>query len=256
LLAALRVAARLIAVLAVSAVVAGLGRHVLRWVQAHPYFALREIDVQGRRALDANTLLTWAGLTPGMSSWAVQPAAAERRLLDHPRLRAATVERILPDRVTIRVEERQAVAILLAAEPTLVALDGTAFPALEGESLDGLPYLSGVAAGHPATDAERLRAAARLVVRWSEHAEWPNVSEVRADGDDLVVFAAGTPMSVRFPAEARPEDFARLSAVLDLWRGREAQVAAIDLSLPGEAVLRLRGGKGKRIRASIGRTNI
>ena len=255
MLAALRVTGRLLAAGAVCAAGLGAARHVGGWAEAHPYFALREIDVHGGRTLDANTLLAWAGLTPGMSVWAVDARAAEQQLLSRPRIRAAAVERVLPDRVTMQVEERQPVAILLAAEPTLVARDGTMFPALDGESLEGLPYVSGIAAGHSATGRERLRAAANLLARWREHAEWPNVSEVRWDGDELVVFAAGTPLSVRFPAEARSEDFARLSAVLELWRGREAQVAAIDLSLPGEAVLRLRG-KHKRSRTMTGRTNI
>jgi hypothetical protein len=90
-----------------------------------------------------------------------------------------------------------------------------------------------------------LRAAARLALRWREHAQWPAISEIRSEGDDLVVFVAGTPLSVRFTAEARADDFARLSAVLELWRGREAQVAAIDLSVPGEAVLKLRRKKSR-----------
>jgi len=255
LLAALRVAGRLIAAGALCAVAIGAARHVGGWAQAHPYFALREIDVHGGRTLDANTLLAWAGLTPGMSVWAVDVRAAEQQLLAHPRIRVAALGRVLPDRVTMKVEERQAVAILLAGEPTLVALDGTMFPAFDGESLEGLPYVSGIPAGHSATGRERLRAAATLLTRWREHAQWPCVSEVRSDGDELVVFVAGTPLSVRFPAEPRAEDFARLSAVLELWRGREAQVAAIDLSLPGEAVLRLRG-KHKRSRTMTGRTNI
>jgi hypothetical protein len=47
-------------------------------------------------------------------------------------------------------------------------------------------------------------------------------------------------MVVRFSAEARAEDFSRLSTVFDLWRGREALVAAIDVSMPGQAVTKLR----------------
>jgi hypothetical protein len=134
------------------------------------------------------------------------------------------------------------VAILLAGEPILLAGDGEMFPAVDGESLDGLPYVTGVVGRDPLppADAERLRAAARVVLNWREHAQWPAISEIRSEGDDLVVFAAGTPLSVRFATEARPDDFARLSAVLELWRGREAQVAAIDVSVPGEAVLKLR----------------
>ncbi|HUE40178.1 MAG TPA: FtsQ-type POTRA domain-containing protein [Candidatus Binatia bacterium] len=237
-----RVCARVSVVLLAMAASATAVTHASGWAKAHPYFALREIDVEGRGALDANTLLAWAGLSPGMSAWSVDEREAERRLLAHPRVREAMVERTLPGRVRVHVAERQPVAIVLAAEPTLLASDGTVFPAVDGESLDGLPYVSGIGVRSPISpaDAERLRAAARLVLRWREHEQWPALSEVRCEGDGLVVFAAGMPLSVRFGAEARADDLARLSTVLELWRGREAQVAAIDLTLPGEAVLKVR----------------
>jgi hypothetical protein len=97
-----------------------------------------------------------------------------------------------------------------------------------------------------ATVAKRLRIAAGLVELWRQHAPWAAISEVRPDGDDLVTFLAGMPLAVRFSAQACADDFARLSAVLGLWRGREAQLAAIDLSLPGEAVLKLRRASARR----------
>jgi len=60
------------------------------------------------------------------------------------------------------------------------------------------------------------------------------------------VFVVGTPLAVRFSSQAGADDFARLTAVLGLWRGREAQLASIDLSLPGEAVLKLRRAGARR----------
>ncbi len=122
------------------------------------------------------------------------------------------------------------------------------FPAVEGERLDGLPYITGLA-GKPPTSAavaQRLRVAASLVELWRQHAPWAAISEIRPDGDDLVAFVAGMPLAVRFSSQASADDFARLSAVLGLWRGREAQLAAIDLSLPGEAVLKLRRASARR----------
>jgi hypothetical protein len=64
------------------------------------------------------------------------------------------------------------------------------------------------------------------------------------------VFVVGTPLAVRFPSQPDADDFARLSSVLGLWRGREAQLASIDLSLPGEAVLKLRRGRASVRRGS------
>jgi len=252
-LAGLAMATRWIAALAgIAAAVAGVV-WVFDRVESHPYFALREIDVEARGALDAKTLLTWAGIVPGASVWSVHEADAERRLLAHPRVRQAHVECTLPGQVRIRVEERRPVAVVLADRPLLLASDGVAFPATEGEALADLPYVTGLAGNAPTSPAvaRRLRDAARLVELWRERGPW-TASEIHPDGDELVVFVVGTPLAVRFSSQPDGDDFARLSAVLGLWRGREAQLASIDLSLPGEAVLKLRRASGRR----AGRTAI
>jgi cell division septal protein FtsQ len=240
-IAVLRGTARgLLALVALGAAVVAAER-ALAWAKAHPYFALREIDVAAGGRVDPKTLVAWAGIAPGMSIWSVDAAEAEGRLLAHPRIREASLERTLPNQVRVHVEERRPVAILLANRPLLVAGDGAVFPALDGEAVDGLPYVTGVSAMERASSGggKRLHDAARLLALWQAHAEWPVISEIRLDGEEFVVFAAGTPLAVRFATEAKAEDFARLSAVLELWRGRESQVAAIDLSLPGQAVLKL-----------------
>jgi cell division septal protein FtsQ len=243
--AVLRAAVRcLLALVAAGAASVGAER-ALAWAKAHPYFTLREIDVEAHGRVDPKTLVAWAGLIPGMSIWSVHRADAERRLLAHPRISAASLERTLPNQVRLRVEERRPVAILLAGSPLLVSGDGAVFPALDGEATGGLPYVTGVAptGGAYSDGGKRLSAVARLVALWQAHADWPAISEIRPDGEDLVVFATGSPLAVRFASEAQAEDFARLSSVLALWHGREGQVAAIDLSLPGQAVLKLRKGK-------------
>lgn len=246
---------RTLRALAVAAALAGATLavwHTVGWAKTHPYFAVREIDVEAHGRLDAKTLVAWAELAPGMSVWDVRVRDAEARLLAHPRIREASVERRLPGQVAIRVEEREPVAILFGAKPLWVAADGEVFPPCEAEAIDGFPYVTGVG-GAPRSGqvAERLRRAARLVVLWRAHSQWPSISEVRPAADELTVFLASTPLAVRFPVEVGAEDFARLGTVLEIWRGREAQLAAIDLSLPGEAVLRLRGAKRGALRPPL-----
>ena len=245
LLLALRHGARLLfAVFVVAAVGFAVARGA-EWVRAHPYFAVREIDVESRGRVDAHTIVAWAGLAPGMSMWSASERAAEDRLVSHPRIREATVETRLPGQIKVHVEERTPVAILFANERLLVASDGVAFPPLPGEAVGDLPYISGLAGEDPAsvTVAARLREAARLAVAWRERGRFPMISEIRPKDDELLVFVSGTPLAIRFAPSARGEDLARLDAVLELWRGREIQVAAIDLTAPGEAVLTMRNRK-------------
>ncbi len=245
LLAALRRGMRFVFAAAVIAVL-GLGAaRMADWVRAHPYFAVREIDVESRGRIDAHTIVAWAGLAPGMSVWDASERAAEARLLSHPRIREATVERRFPGEIKLHVEERSPVAILFANERLLVASDGVAFPPLPGEAVGDLPYISGLAGEDPASApvAARLREAARLAVAWRERGQFPTISEIRPKDDELLVFVSGTPLAIRFARDAKSDDLARLDAVLELWRGREIQVAAIDLTAPGEAVLTMRNRK-------------
>ena len=59
----------------------------------------------------------------------------------------------------------------------------------------------------------------------------------------LLDAAASCPVGAIGIRDAKTNDLARLDAVLELWRGREIQVAAIDLTAPGEAVLTMRNRK-------------
>jgi len=245
LLLALRHGARLAFAVGMVAAIGFGATRVAEWVRGHPYFAVREIDVESRGRVDAHTIVAWAGLAPGMSVWNASEQAAEVRLLAHPRIREATVERRFPGQVKVHVEERTPVAILFANERLLVARDGVAFPPLPREALGDLPYISGLAGEDPASApvAARLREAARLAVAWKERGRFPTISEIRPKDDELLVFVSGTPLAIRFARDAKTDDLARLDAVLELWRGREIQVAAIDLTAPGEAVLTMRNRK-------------
>lgn len=217
-----------------------------RWASVHPYFAVRTVSVTG--AADASEVVAWSGIRTGMSVWAVDGGAAEVRLVAHPRIRAAAVRRALPDRVEIAVEERSAVAVLLLDHPMFVDGEGVVFPPLPREPVGGLPYVTGFRAEdlveRPNRSRETLRQAARCLALWRSHAEWPAASEVRREeNDELVVFPERTPMRIRFGSPVEETQFARLSAVLDRWRGREDRIASVDLSVPDQAVLTLRGGR-------------
>lgn len=241
---------RIAAAAGVAALFAGAGVALLRfedWAVEHPYFAVRRIAVDAHGKLPAGQVVEWAGLRPGMSIWKVDPAAVTAALRSHPRIRGAAVERLLPSEVRVWVEEREPVAVLLAREPAFVDRDGAIFPPLAGEALEGLPYVTGIRdqelRERPYRVREQLRAAAAAIHLWDAHPDWPAISELRPQGDDLLVLPVRTPLVVRLGGEAREDAFARLAAILDLWQGRESQLAAIDVSLPGQAIVRLRGSK-------------
>jgi cell division protein FtsQ len=250
----LRVGVRSVVFLVLVATVVTSGAVIGRWLSSHRYFAIAAIEVRGARVASPEAIARWAGIERGQNLWTVAPVLAEERLHAVPRLRSVHVERAFPDRVVIAVEEREPVALVLARSgPVLVDADASLFPPLPGESLEAYPYVTGLpttSEGMPAPwSVGRLKRALRLLELWRTRGGWPALSEIRPEeSGDVVAFPEENPMAIRFAPDVHPEQLARLATVLTLWRGREAQIAGVDLTMPGQAVLKLRGGlpKAKR----------
>lgn len=229
------------------------GITVAAWAVEHPYFGVRHVQVSGARALEARELLAWTGISPGESLWTVDEVDATARLLRHPRVRAASVATEFPNRILLAIEEREAIARLLGTsgrrEALLVDQDARLFSPFAGERPGDLPCISGIrsadlVARSPGV-ASRLERAVHVLRTWQRHPEWPPVSEIRAEENgEVVVLPEERPMVIRFGAEIAEDQFARLSAVFRLWKGRELEVAGVDVSVPGQAVLKLRSRAG------------
>jgi hypothetical protein len=102
-----------------------------------------------------------------------------------------------------------------------------------------LPILSG-AAVQVASAPELVRYAAALVR--SEVALSGLVSEMRVDGDGSVsLFFDRSHTELRIDLDDAPAQLRRATEVLGQWRGHEQLVAMIDMTTPGQAVMRLRG---------------
>jgi hypothetical protein len=102
-----------------------------------------------------------------------------------------------------------------------------------------LPILSG-AAVQTADASDLVRYAATLVR--SEVALSGLVSEMRLDGDGTVsLFFDRSQTELRMELDDAPAQLKRATEVLGQWRGHEQLIAMIDMTTPGQAVMRLRG---------------
>ena len=108
-------------------------------------FAARGIQVVGNRRLDERTVMRQAGVHPGINLLAVRLGACRARLMAHPWIAAATVRRRLPDRLEIRIDERQPLA--LAEMPDgrlLIDTAGKPFKRWAAGDPERLPIISGL----------------------------------------------------------------------------------------------------------------
>lgn len=216
----------------------------------HPYFAVTEIVVTPTKHVRAGTLLEAAGLRPGISVWRVDPEALAVRLEAQPWVRRASVRREFPRRLIVDLTERQPAAILFLDQLYYVDDTGVAFVRVgERDPLD-LPFVTGVEAAIVADERPFARHAIRQALRLLHAmgaAGLPfRVSEVHIDREQgVTVFPIEPRVSLTFGWSGFGAKLTRLQRVLDDFRGREAQLREIDLTMGMEAVVRLRQSGGR-----------
>ena len=214
-------------------------------IRRHPYFAVTEVVVNETRRVGKDEVRAAAGIVPGMSVWDVDPALAEARLRAHPWIRAASVRRELPRRVTIRVREERPVAIVVIERGKggefYVSAHGRIFARVSAGEARDLPYVTGLqAASLTDGDPPSVRALRRAValIRRSGKLEVSEVHVDRVRGLTLM------PVRPAIPLELGWHDFeaklARLPRVLALWAGREPDIATVSLLFDDEVIVRTR----------------
>ncbi len=217
--------------LAVAAAVAGavaMGRLLTVHLTTSKAFAIDRLEVEGLERLERDELLEAAGIDVGTNVFMRSPEQVKRRLLAHPWIASAEVSRRLPGQFSIRVREREPVALLSAEacpEPYaddasaacdegpngsiyLVSDEGTVFKRLEGEDPVDLPVITGVDRNRLATDPEVkahvLLEAVALMSAYREAGLWRRVpiGEIHIEpgdafslyvGDDLTLIRLGQP---------------------------------------------------------------
>lgn len=79
-------------------------------------FTVQQITVEGNDRVDQDEILARASIAPGVNIWLVDLQRLSKRVEEHPAIRGASVQRVPPHRVHIRVEERAPVAFLMHPE--------------------------------------------------------------------------------------------------------------------------------------------
>lgn len=113
-------------------------------------------------------------------------------------------------------------------------LRGPLAPAAEGD----MPILSGAIAG--SASGEQLVNFASILVR-AEAALGAEISEMRIDRDQEAVLYLDRPaVPITIDLGRADPEIAAAARILTIWRGHHDLIAALDLTVPGQAVARLR----------------
>lgn len=125
---------------------------LLRYCKDHEYFAVSGVEVQGTRRIAASRVQAWLGMVVGRSIWRAEPRDLEETLRRHPAVADARVRRILPDRIEVTIDERQADVVVRDERGFFLAdVEGVLFEhALPGANdLPALPIVTVARSGDP-----------------------------------------------------------------------------------------------------------
>ena len=195
-------------------------------------FPIRNVEIAGAKELSKEEILAASGMTPSGSLLFLDVAAVRANVKALPLVAEATVRKLYPDQVDIRIVEREAFALWQNdGIVSVVSSDGTVIDTLRERRYLKLPHVVGPGA--------------RLRVR--EYAEiLEGVPELKAQiragvlvSERRWTLKLANGVDVKLPEE-RPVEALRQLVRLD----REAQVLskdilAVDLRVPGRVAFRL-----------------
>jgi len=109
------------------------------------HFQARQVRVEGAQRLSAQAVIAQAGVRPGINVLSVNLTAARKRLLAHPWIAAAEIQREIPSTLRIRIREQVAAAVVDVGRKFLLNPQGELFKEWEPSDPAGLPTVAGLA---------------------------------------------------------------------------------------------------------------
>ena len=109
------------------------------------HFHARRIHVEGGQRLSSQAIVAQAGIRPGINVLSVNLAAARKRLLAHPWIAEAEIQREIPSTLRIRIREHVGAAVVDVGRKFLLSPQGELFKEWESSDPADLPTVAGLA---------------------------------------------------------------------------------------------------------------
>ena len=210
-------------------------------------FTVVEVDTKGLPGFTKDDVLEYAGITSGSSYISVNTAETEQILLKHPLVESVKVDKKFPDRLSIFIEPRQAVAAIFAEVNGLtqtVYVDRYGVPFKIGNtsgfaSPSWLPVVSGIPVGTSKLGTPLSAVFTPLFTQigaiYDEAPElWQFISEIKIIRKDfgkyeLVLFPLKYPVRLRMGGDISKENLRYALLMLDVCRKENNAPDEIDV---------------------------
>jgi cell division protein FtsQ len=210
------------------------------------YFEVRQIRVEQQVRVSEGDILEASDIKIGDSIFDLELYMIGRKIEEHPWIARAYVERAFPDQVVIRVEERQARAIIDLDYLYYVDKSGDVFKMLEAGDQLNYPVITGInrqyLLDHPDQTQDCLNLALRLMDELEGRSLFnlDDVSEIHYDQQEgliLHTLVGGVP--VRMGTQGFAAKLDRLEAIYDDLEPRLLALKYIDLNVADRVIVKI-----------------
>jgi cell division protein FtsQ len=210
--------------------------------------AVREIRTEGNRILTSNEIQTLAAIPKHQKLFDVDLNQARKRIQANQFVRTVSVNREVPDCISITVEERVPVAAIAGDRMVYIDADGVILPPARSEYIFDLPVLTGALPQSECVPGKRvtsevLREALQIVVTAQKISDdfYRLISEVHIDpANSIELFTSEAGVPVIF---GRGDVAGKMVKLEAFWREFVSQRGAktlryIDLRFEDQVVVR------------------
>jgi cell division protein FtsQ len=222
-----------------------IGRVLLDW----GYFQVETIQVENNLRVSNDEIIELSNIQPGSGIFDLDLKRIGRKIEENPWIAKASVRRLFPREVVIRVEERSPQAILNLDYLYYVDASGEIFKLLDAADQLDLTVISGLTPEdlqqNPEQAKQRLRDAIGIVknLEFRHCLNLAQISEVHVDqqgGYSLVTYLGGVPIKLGYRNFAGKLD--RLEKVFKGLQSRLPALAYIDLNVDDRVIVRVQKG--------------
>jgi cell division protein FtsQ len=203
-----------------------------RMLVASEYFSVARVRIENQQHLGREEILALSDIQTGANIFDLDLDMIGRKIEENPWVATASVERVFPDEVVIRVTERKPVAIITLGYLYYVDDTGEIFKILDSKDTLDYPLISGIdrqrLLDHPEETRRQLRKAVELLADLARRNVFPldEVSELSLDvqqGVTLYTYHGGVPIRLGSNGFG-----AKLDCLEGVYRELQPRLAAID----------------------------
>lgn len=193
-------------------------------------FAVADVAVEGRHYTDRASLFEALGVSAGSSTFAFDPASARDAIMKLPWTKDVTVVRSLPDKIIVRLKEREPIARWQHnGKTTVIDTDGQELLAARPEQFANLPLVVGNAAPEQTQDLLDMLQKYPVVSRVLKAA-------VRV-GERRWNFYIHPNLLIRLPQYETETALEKLTKLIQEQKILDRNIVAIDLRFPDRMVV-------------------